>query len=563
MGVCGSQVGQGVGFSPGGGGAAAAGNAVDGGAGAVWTPLQIPDIRCWLAPYLRRCRWQEDISAIALTQAAADGDAVGQIDDPSNGKRWVAPGASRKPALKLPGTGRAVSLSFAGGTGGVGNNNWDHVYLENSKYLLGFLSTLGIGTVLLKIKPAEDSNDGCILDCVNGSGSGSPNGFFCQKDGSGALQWATYNGSGTAAVVNAKTPNTSVVAAAWNTIKIKLAGPGANHVSVNINGTNLSMAGSTDNNLPSGVAFAPLTRDLYVGQFAAAASSTTGFNGEIGDIVIVERAMDDADADWLEFLNWNPAEKTTTLATSASVFLTHDLNFSDSSRMRQEHTSPATAVAAGDRIGTVLDQRDTFTTIRYNSGVVATATDTTRPLWSVSAVQNGLRAADFQSTSGAADLLNFVQAVQKRGRGSAYALLKTNDVDEGSHLYANGNSVYVVLTNPGYAGNPSDLVWHGGVSALEGSNTDDPFFVPNNTHLIELHWAGSVLEMFSDGVGCQSNPKTLDPADQISWATLGTTRLNREFKGWIGRVRIFNDDHAGSLRSTIRAAIAAEWGHTL
>lgn len=549
------------------------------GAGSTWSPLGISGVVSWLTPRSSRHMMQESLAGISQTPAAAHGDLVGEVYDPVSGKRWVAAADARRPTVTTSVTGRNVMLNYVGGTSS--NTNYDALACENSKHLFVFIPTLGEFTIMLVVKATNDSNDGVLLDSCNLSGAGNPTGFALYRTNGNKLQYLCYQGSGTPAV-NITTVADAVLAA--NLTFIKVTGSGTANPSVrivtNTGGTDtVHTFGAGDNNFTA-AAFAPLTYNLTIGQGAnTSASSGAGFHGDIGDVIILNRVVGDSDDEWVQFKQTNAAftsaslsralADTATLDPDELPFLAAWWDFSDSTKLWQEHNARTTQTAPGDPIGTLIDARDTDATFRYNEGLSAAASDATRPIYSASAVQNGLRAATF--TPADSDLLSMVNAWQKRGRGCIFIVAKNSDTATGSHFIRNtGGTAYWVQTGESYEdgnGDDSRFVVHfvdGSVQYGKDAGVGEDV-TGDGWHVYELYWDGTTATCAVDG----AEPTTVGPMTFVSTSVLAYDRVGPtsnpgfEFDGYAGEYVFYRENHEAALRAKVRQKLATKWGITL
>ena len=415
------------------------------------------DLIYGIEPHLTKYMRKEPLTSVALTVPTLEDDKVGTIQDVAYGAILQATGAGVEPKLGLA-TGRNAAIKFDG------VNDWlvDANSLGRHR---GFWSSNPVGSIMFSLKV---NADGSLMVAFNSqSGTGGQTGLYGARLVNNKVRiWITKAGPNVT-VLDYNSTATHTVADGWKHYVVDLNGAGAGNASVYIDetldGTATITAGTDSQNASQ--AFRLGTQN----------DNSNDLNGSIGHTFFLNRVSTAEDRAW--FQTYDPA-----VDADFAPYISHTIyDFSDTTKMFTERTSPATNVVSNnDPIGTIQNQVGyTFGTLNRD----ATApSDAKRPLYKTSA-QNGLSAAYYDGDVSFQEL-NFAQWA----KGGVYTFVIAsrfmNDdpvppgagADEGRKILSDGaanattGNIYLTITAEDDSSNTPALA---GFGTVDG----DPYIV--------------------------------------------------------------------------------------
>lgn len=419
------------------------------------TPLDIEGLVLYAQTWNTGAMWVEHANSTPTTRPAADGDAVGFVDEAAGGFAITSGADSGRPTLGSDAGVNSYVLFDSN------SESWD---VAGSASALSFLNRTRQGTILFKYKPRVTAGGtaNAIIDSINGASTNT--GIYVRRNTAGTLL-VQLSGGGSNLVSFSTTTGTCNDPNTWYYVRIWFETEGTAQVHVRINGASEEVATIT-----GAAVAADMTNPLRIGNRTG---GSTTLDGKIADLCITTTAnvSDERYAMWAAH---NPARSSTVTAqeriAAAGNSLTPDqvpmfynvgYNFSDVTKLWTTSAASVQVASDADKIGYVLNSKPLPAANCSWGRDASQSTDAKRPAYrtnqsnSLGASQWTGNAADIQSTDGASDYtgeqnLTFTQ--WSRGAQTFIIVMRNNDSDLGSHPLCQGYAVYGVVVGENYPG---------------------------------------------------------------------------------------------------------------
>jgi len=463
-----------------------------------WTPLDLDGLVLYAQTWNTGAMWVEHANSTPTTRPAADGDAVGFVDEAAGGFAITSAADSGRPTLGSDAGVNSYVLFDSN------NESWD---VAGSASALSFLNRTRQGTILFKYKPRVTAGGtaNAIIDSINGASGGT--GIYVRRNTNGTLYTQLSGGTN---LVSFSTTGTCNDPDTWYYVRIWFETEGTAQVHVRINGASEEVATIT-----GAAVAADMTNPLRIGNRTGGSST---LDGKIADLCITTTA-NVSDEDYAKWEAHNPARSSTVTAqeritaagnslTPAEVPMFYNVgyDFSDVTKLWTTSAASVQVASDGDKIGYVLNSKPLPAANCSWSRDASQSTDAKRPAYrtnqsnSLGASQWTGNAADIQSTDLASDYtgeqnLTFTQ--WSRGAQTFIIVMRNNDSDLGSHPLCQGYAVYGVVVGDNYPGDSSNkYVQH----LASGDAADGPVLTNggNGLNIICVRKDGATCTVYSN-----------------------------------------------------------------
>ncbi len=533
-----------------------------------WTPLELANLEFWLPTHYLRSMWLP-VSNVALdTPATMSGQLIAQVDEQGPSSHRITSPNGREASLGSDVGGRSY-LTFTPN---------EYLRVQNSQGAFKWLHNGTAFSILVWLRIAPGASTGAILDNSRATSLGTT-GITLQYNGSGSLFFTIARQVSGNAIQHTSTATVSsadgwvLVLCAYDGVSLAamriFSNGGENELATEV----MSVAGGFDTG--------DATDDLHIGVRSAIVS--TGFNGDIGDVIFTSGIIEEPELDRLRTWQPQPTDANggrvlgsyAALGPAAVSGLSEWHDFGNRTTQWQDNVGGTSVTSEDDPVGVIENDLSATSGVDLKRNFAYDGTASERPL-SKDATTNGSNrpAAFFDGAMGSPDD-ELTGPGQPTGGASTWIYVARNlDTDNGSHFSRASGNQYLVKTGSEYlsgSGNDMRIVVH--TSGAIAPNNQFPFFGKESGVGDAMPGGGEVWEIITvrrNGKewtlrwnGVPSETTFLNDGAFELWRIGPSVNPLFECDGYIGCRLRYTRALTDSEVAIVEAGLADEWGITL